>query len=247
MILTIFDHIFFFLLCFVMPGMAILSDKSSQSMEEEMGGIDEAEIIKMHFPSKKHIYYTNGMFLIIGALLIIALWIFNNRPLVDLGFISPSYGNMVILHALALIIIYVIDTFTNYQNHKNDLTELKKLDHIMPTTWQDYRHFIFLAIAAGVCEEIIFRGFLMNYVQQSMVNSEFRNLVTLVLPALAFSLGHIYQGIQSVFKIFAISLLFGAVYMYSGSLYIVIVIHVAIDLLSGGVLVALNQKANTNS
>jgi uncharacterized protein len=247
MILTIFDHIFFFLLCFVMPGMAVLSDLSSKKMDEEMGGIDEEEIIKMHYPSKKHIYYTNGMFLVIGALLIIALWMFNSRPLADLGFINPKFDNMVILHAIALIFIYLIDTFTNYQSHKDDLAELKKLDYIMPTSWQDYRHFIFLAVAAGVCEEIIFRGFLMNYVQQSMVHSEFRTIITLVLPALAFSLGHIYQGIQSVVKIFAISLLFGAVYMYSGSLYIVIAIHVAIDLLSGGVLVALHQRAGTNS
>jgi membrane protease YdiL (CAAX protease family) len=211
-------------------------------MNDEMGGIDDKELMKMYFPKKSKIYYSNGLLLIAGALMVLALYFFGQRSFTTLGFSIPILDKFVLGHTLTLIIVYIVDTYKNYIDHKDDLGELKNLEHIMPTSWNDYRHFIFLAFAAGICEEIIFRGFLMNYVKLSMSDSRYINLAALVIPSIAFAAGHFYQGFQAVFKIFAISLLFGAIFMYSGSLYIVMFIHVIIDLLSGAVLVYLHTQ-----
>jgi uncharacterized protein len=243
---TIFDHLFFILICIVIPVMSLASDQSSKTMED-IGGIDEEDLVKLHFPQKKQIYYTNGLLLITGALIVVAMYFFGSRSFTKLGFTEPYLDNIVIGHALGLLIIYLVDTYKNYSEYKNDLGELKKLDHIMPTTWNDYKHFIFIAFAAGICEEVVFRGFLMNYIQNSMNESMYASITALTIPSLAFAAGHLYQGAQAVFKIFAISLLFGAVYMYSGSLYIVMAIHVLIDLLSGAVLVYIHSDRSKQS
>ncbi|MBL0084809.1 MAG: CPBP family intramembrane metalloprotease [Saprospiraceae bacterium] len=112
----------------------------------------------------------------------------------------------------------------------------------MPSTWSDYRHFIFLAFAAGICEEIIFRGFMVNYVLEMTSATSFAVPLALIVPAFIFAISHIYQGWLSVVKIASISLLFGALYMYTSSLYLVIIIHTVVDLVSGAVLVGVSRS-----
>ena len=57
--------------------------------------------------------------------------------------------------------------------------------------------------------------------------------VAIIIPALVFSLSHMYQGWLAVLKIFIISMLFGCIFSVSGSLIVVILIHVFIDIISG--------------
>jgi membrane protease YdiL (CAAX protease family) len=117
----------------------------------------------------------------------------------------------------------------------------------MPTSWSDYKHFIFLSFAAGIGEEIMFRGFMINYIYSISQDTGYSYLLAILIPALLFSLAHIYQGILSVVKIMCISILFGAIYIWSESLLIVCIIHVLVDLVSGALLVLLFNKNKANS
>jgi membrane protease YdiL (CAAX protease family) len=159
-----------------------------------------------------------------------------------LGVSYPTIDNIVMILCGATALIYATDTFYNYYNSKKVKEESKDLSMIMPTSWSDYRHFVFLAIAAGVCEEIVFRGFLVNYIIKLFEAQSYNYYLALVIPGIIFSISHIYQGVFAVVKIFSLSLLFGAIFLYSKSLLLVIIIHVLVDLISGAVMVLVYNK-----
>jgi uncharacterized protein len=227
-----FDHLFFLVVGIILPSMSFVSEKSH----------DEDSNYKDLLPPKKHIYYTNGLILVIGALIVLTLWNVTYRSFDKLGFIAPYVDSIVLYLCVAISIIYLIDTLVNYFNTKKTKESIEELSHVMPTSWDDYIHFTFLAFAAGICEEIIFRGFLINYILEMSQGMTYSFYLALVLPAFIFAVSHIYQGWVSVLKIFTLSLLFGAIFLFSKSLILVIIIHVLVDLISGAVMVMVVEK-----
>ena len=228
-----FDHLFFAIIGIILPLMAFLAERPGEV---------ETEDYHVHLPPKKHIYYTNGLMLVIGALIVLTLWNVTFRSFEVLGITYPVVDTTVIVLCVIIVLIYAGDTIFNYISSKKTRESIKELGHIMPTSWNDYSHFIFLAFAAGICEEIVFRGFMINYVKEMLIDNAYAAFVALVLPSVIFSVSHIYQGWFSVLKIFSLSLLFGAIFMYSGSLLLVIIIHVLVDLISGAAMVKLAGK-----
>ncbi len=230
--LTWFDHLFFFVIGVVFPTMAIMTEKPGNEDDMDMS----------YLPPKKHIYYTNGLMLLIGSLMVLTLWNVTYRSFEKLGFHDIMINPTAIWIVVAISLIYIVDTVYNVIQNKKDPQKWQDLSHIMPSTWSDYRHFIFLAFAAGICEEIIFRGFMVNYVLEMTSATSFAVPLALIVPAFIFAISHIYQGWLSVIKIASISLLFGALYMYTSSLYLVIIIHTAVDLVSGAVMVGVSRS-----
>lgn len=231
-----FDHFFFTIIGVVLPLMGLITAKTTEV--EEMSD----DVAGQMLPPKKHIYYTNGLLLVIGALIVLTLWNINYRPFSLLGIDYPIMDNMVIGLSVLISLIYLIDTLFNYYNSSKVKNQIQDLINVMPTSWKDYKHFIFLALAAGICEEIIFRGFLINYIRELMDGSQYSNYMALIIPSVIFSISHIYQGWLAVVKIFSLSLLFGAIFILSKSLLIVIIIHVLVDLISGAVMVKVAQR-----
>ena len=215
-----FDHIFFILVGLILPAMSLIS-----------GSMDDDKSYQL--PPKKHLYYTNGLVLFIGALLVLSSWNIGNKPWDILGIITPRFDQTVIWSTFILIILYLADSYLSLRSLKDDSEEFQSMSHIVPVNWKEYRHFIFLAFAAGISEEIIYRGFLIPYLLHYLPSSDYAYWIAIVIPGLIFAVSHFYQGVQNVAKIFAISILFGIIFIQSGSLIIVMIIHVVIDLLSG--------------
>jgi len=215
-----FDHLFALFLVVIMPVMSLKSDKISPELIESL-------------PPKKHLFYTNGLMLVIGALLVLTSWNVSERPWEALGVRLPVLDHRVIILTALVVIIYLSDTIYSWFNQRNQKERLEEMTYILPASWKEYRHYIFLAFAAGISEEIIFRGFLITYLSHFLTIVQYGDLVSIVIPALAFSLSHLYQGWWAVIKIMVIAILLGGIFLYSGSLLLVITIHVLIDLLSG--------------
>ena len=55
-----------------------------------------------------------------------------------------------------------------------------------------------------------------------------------VVSSVAFGLGHSYQGAGGMVRVTLIGLVFGALYVFTGSIWIPIVAHVILDVLQGG-------------
>ncbi len=99
---------------------------------------------------------------------------------------------------------------------------------IVPHTGAERRVFWAVSATAGVCEEILFRGFLTWYLSLWMP------LVAAVfLSALLFGFGHIYLGPRQVPQTALVGLFLSFLMLFSGSLWPAMLLHAAIDWNSG--------------
>ena len=99
---------------------------------------------------------------------------------------------------------------------------------LIPRTRREKSYFVATALAAGICEEIVFRGFLL-YVLIRI----FPELSPFLLAALAgacFGAAHFYQGIKGVIKTGLLGILFGFLYISTGSLYLCMAVHFLFDI-----------------
>ena len=109
----------------------------------------------------------------------------------------------------------------------------EKRTPFMPTKVDEIPAFSFMAFSAGFTEEVIFRAFCMHYLYASLPLSDHTFYIIILIPAIIFAIVHLYQGPEAVFKILAFGILFGFIYFYSQSLWLVIVLHFLVDLMSG--------------
>ena len=111
---------------------------------------------------------------------------------------------------------------------------------MMPYNERDYRTSIVLAFTAGFCEELLFRGFL--YWQLSLFVEP---ALAILLPNLAFALGHIVSGWRNTTYAFLLGVLWSLVFYYTGSLWWAVLSHILLDLFSLTRGYLLTQKQET--
>lgn len=99
---------------------------------------------------------------------------------------------------------------------------------MLPRMPVERRLFGMVAVTAGICEEIIFRGFLIAVVAAVVPAAPV--WVCVVAAAVPFGFAHAYQGAVGVTTSLFIGILLGALYVLSGSLLAPIVLHALIDL-----------------
>jgi CAAX protease family protein len=88
---------------------------------------------------------------------------------------------------------------------------------------------ILLSVSAGICEEIVFRGYL-----QQQFRAATRSLaVAVILQGLAFGLVHAYQGWKQVIVIAPLGILYGALVAWRRNLRASMIAHAWCDLFEG--------------
>ncbi len=105
---------------------------------------------------------------------------------------------------------------------------LKSLDYFFPRTWGERRGFAFLCITAGICEEALYRGFLLHYLH--VLPFALNLTLALVVAALIFGLAHLYQGVSGVVGTTFFGFLIGLLFLLTGSLLLPMIFHAATDL-----------------
>jgi membrane protease YdiL (CAAX protease family) len=105
---------------------------------------------------------------------------------------------------------------------------LRPVAALLPRTCTERWTFALLAVSAGVCEELVYRGFGLAALRWAAPGIS--NPALIVLTAAAFGLGHLYQGPAGV----ALTGLLGAylawIVISTGSLLPVMALHVVVDL-----------------
>lgn len=99
---------------------------------------------------------------------------------------------------------------------------------MMPRTPSERTGFMLLSITAGVCEELLYRGYLFWYGQLWM-----NPVIAFVATCVAFGAGHLYLGVKHFGRTAIIGAAFGLVVVVSRSLWPAIVMHAATDILAG--------------
>ncbi|HKE38171.1 MAG TPA: CPBP family intramembrane glutamic endopeptidase [Candidatus Baltobacteraceae bacterium] len=101
---------------------------------------------------------------------------------------------------------------------------------VLPQTPLEYRLFLAVSITAGICEELLFRGYFF-----AMTSHWLTLAGSAVVSAFVFGLGHAYQGWKGVMKTTLAGLFLGGVYLGTGSLLWPAILHSLIDVQGGSV------------
>jgi membrane protease YdiL (CAAX protease family) len=99
---------------------------------------------------------------------------------------------------------------------------------LLPVTHEERRAFVPLALTAGICEEVVYRGFLAAYVAWLWPGATDGWIIG--ITAVAFGFAHLYQGLLGVVLTGIVGALLGSLVVASGSLLPAIAIHALIDL-----------------
>jgi len=92
-----------------------------------------------------------------------------------------------------------------------------------PKTKNEKRWWVGVSLTTGICEEIIFRGFFIFLI--ASIFPDMSIYLVLVIAVVLFGLGHFYQGRKGLIITTLIGAFISLVYITSGSLIIVIVMH----------------------
>ena len=99
---------------------------------------------------------------------------------------------------------------------------------LLPRTTAERRLFTLVGVTAGVCEEWLYRGFLLAVV--AAVGGELSTPALVVAGALAFGLAHAYQGVAGIVTTGVLGGVMAGLYLGTGSLLLPVVLHALIDL-----------------
>jgi len=193
--------------------------------------------LRMNEVQRKRFYISNSYFLWMVALVIIINWLLRRRPFDILGITTaPDLNGFVLTLTIAFILLYTTDSYLTLRNEseiEKAKEHWKETSPFMPVHYRELPAYIFMCISAGICEEILFRGFLVPYTQTFFADNPYSETYAVAIPAFVFALAHYYQGAHAVLKIAVLSVLFGFIFIYSGSLWVVIILHFGIDLAGG--------------
>ena len=157
------------------------------------------------------------------------------RSLADLGqSLGPRPPETLITSLVLLAAFAVLSMFTTQQLRGASPSDLprrmRRAGKILPQTGVERGWFVAVALTAGVCEEILYRGYVPWAVDSWLGGNA---LVAYGLAAVVFGLGHAYQGRDGMIVTGILGLFFGALAYFVGSLVPGQLLHVAIDLVNG--------------
>lgn len=106
--------------------------------------------------------------------------------------------------------------------------EIASLRAMLPHDARDYAWFRPVAWTAGICEELLYRGYLPWLLGLAMPS-----LAAFGVASVAFGLGHAYQGRSGILKTGAVGIVMSLLTWASGTVLPAIILHVAIDAING--------------
>jgi len=104
----------------------------------------------------------------------------------------------------------------------------KKLAFLLPSSAEERRWWWLVCITAGVCEEFVYRGFLLHYLH--VLPFQLSVTWALVVSSAIFGIGHLYQGVGGAVQTAVFGFVFGCLFLITGSLLVPMVVHAVVDL-----------------
>jgi len=161
-----------------------------------------------------------------------ALTLFASRAagigLVELGVVGERVASVVLWTAgtiaVAIGMLFLAQAL--------GVTEARIVALLLPRTRRERWVFALLSVTAGVCEELVFRGFLLPVLADATGSLA----LALVLSSGAFGIMHAYQQPAGAARATLLGMLLAVPFLATGSLLPSILAHAGIDLLAGLVL-----------
>lgn len=219
------DHVIMVIMGIILPAFAVMQGKT------------EMEEMEFDTQSKVDMYFGNGLTMWIITLILAFVWFFSGRPLYEIGFEFPQFnGNLWAILTLIFIVLYAIDAWSEMRNDAARQATKERLQEdvpFLPTNTLELQHFAILSLTAGFCEEVIFRGYFIQYFLSFTGVSPLGQFVAVALPGVIFALSHLYQGWKAVAKIMVLAIIFGYIFLETQSIWIVVILHFLVDFVGG--------------
>jgi uncharacterized protein len=108
---------------------------------------------------------------------------------------------------------------------------LRTMRFMLPVSAKERQYWILLSLSAGVCEELLYRGFLMHYLSGLLAGGVALGVLgAWLVSSMLFGLAHVYQGVAGIIRSALTGLLLGLVMILTGQLILPILLHALFDL-----------------
>jgi membrane protease YdiL (CAAX protease family) len=104
---------------------------------------------------------------------------------------------------------------------------LKAVYFILPVTREERVWFLFVSLTAGICEEILYRGFLIHYWMGAPAGLGVT--LAMLVSSVIFGVGHIYQGVRGAISTSILGFVLAVLFVMTGSLAAPIFLHAVLD------------------
>ena len=190
--------------------------------------------------------YREVLWLEWGAMAVLSIvWLVGNRPFADLGYVAPGgrgfWIGAVLLAGMIAYLAYGWHAVRRAEPARRErmIASLGNLVHFLPNDRRSYRWFATVSVTAGIVEETVYRGFVFWYFGPFLPT-----WAIVLVSAVAFGLGHSYQGFAGVVRVTAVGIAFGGYYWITGSIWLPILAHALLDLLQGAAILELLRPRN---
>jgi len=180
-----------------------------------------------------------------SALVVLLLCLFAGISFYDIGLreisLAPNIWVTVITFILCGIymLAYIGETIAYLVNPKYREEQKETLakrhpngsvNKLLPRSKTERKYWVFVSLTAGICEEIIFRGFLFYFLQAVFPNMPI--LFVVVVSSTVFGIAHAYQGIRGMRNTALVGALHGVLFLATGSLILPMFMHFIVDISS---------------
>ena len=172
------------------------------------------------------------------AALAAALWLVQGRPASGLRldpFVAPVWAWQFVGLLIVLMAVEPLLVSFSARVARSIARSYGHLGALFPRSRRELWTALAISLAAGLGEELIYRGFLLAYLEHYL-----HWMAAVGVSSVAFGLAHLYQGLRGVLAIGAVGIGLGVLSVLSGSIWPAIALHAATDaatFLAGYVLV----------
>jgi membrane protease YdiL (CAAX protease family) len=153
------------------------------------------------------------------------------NPLLFLGLTLPNQIGWIILFALLLGIVLSIFLLRRNPNAMAAMQRSMETSSVLlPSTPAERTWFAIAAVTAGICEELLYRGFLMSYLPSNFSMLAGQLILISIISGVIYGLSRAYQGMKGIATTALTGFSFAIVYALSGSLLPAIVFHILAEL-----------------
>lgn len=141
---------------------------------------------------------------------------------------SPAFI-LVLITALTIgLLMPLALAYFHVPTRERIFDQLKEIDYLLPQSRREIALFAGVSVTAGICEEVLYRGFLFTYLQASPWNLD--PFTTVLVSSALFGIAHFGQGIKGMLLTGVVGATLGMLYLVTGSLLAPIIVHILIDL-----------------
>ena len=199
-------------------------------------------------PERIRFYMTTCIMQWVFFAVLVPTWWFLDRPFQDLGFKGLSGVRLWVgSGALIALVVTLVVSWQAVQRasegkRKEYRDGLGQMEHFLPHDRRELRYFFGVSFTAGIVEEVVFRGFALWYLGTLMPL-----WLAVVVSSIGFGLPHLYLGASNAVRAALVGLMFAIFYILTGSIWLPILAHVAMDSLQGLTAIELLRSSDGKS